>query len=225
LFGAFSAFANSTAFNGYVQSSGNTGIDFASIDGGSYRVTVTRAGHLNFRYVIGGQVFDSNAEASVLDMVSHSDAWWTNSSAQGAYTAASVSHDEPVLGSTSYSSYIPGAAFYAASALAQSSSSSDPLVLQSGSSGIASSAIGSGAITYSDGTASNFYVAPQTAPQAFQIAGTSMIALVGNDNANLFYGSNDWFVTQQQEVPEPATFALLAGGLLLGALIRHRLTA
>ena len=52
--GALSAFANSTAFNGYVQINGNTGIDLSNLDGGNYRVTVTGAGQLNFRYVIGG---------------------------------------------------------------------------------------------------------------------------------------------------------------------------
>src|SRR5205814_2063055 len=70
-----------------------------------YLVTVTRAGQLNFRYMTGGQVFDSNPEAAVPDMASSRDAAsWSdsNSDTNAAYTVSALATpDQSVPGATS----------------------------------------------------------------------------------------------------------------------------
>jgi hypothetical protein len=210
-FGALSAFANSTAFNGYVQSSGaNTGIDLSSIDSGSYRVTITRGGQLNFRYVVGGQTFDSNPEAAILDMVSNSDAAWSDTWTPSAYSA-SVQQD-PVIGSTPLSNYAPGFEFF-------NPGSQAALVNQAATSGnddLEAARSRYDHATYSEGVnGTNFYTPSSQAPEAYTIPGTSMIALVNNSNSNMFYSNQDWWVGVQEEVPEPATLTLIAGAILL----------
>jgi len=228
-FGALSAFANSTAFNGYVQSGGNTGIDLSSIDGGSYRVTVTRAGQLNFRFLIGGQAFDSNAEAAVLDNVVTSDAYWTTRSAPAAYTESGAVRRDPLMAAAS-SSYNPVVvAMLGAEAQAQvqvqpqapplisSSITDDPGAVQFGS-----GATSYGSVTSADGVSgSNFYIPPQS-PQSYQVPIASLIAYSTSNNSDFFY-SNDNPFTITDQVPEPATFALIAGALLLVVLLRRRL--
>src|SRR5690349_393351 len=60
-----SAFGNAMSYNGFLQTTGSSGIDLSNLDGGSYRVTMTESGQLNFRYTFGNQTFDSNPEAAI----------------------------------------------------------------------------------------------------------------------------------------------------------------
>src|SRR3954447_19455905 len=60
-----SAFGNAMSYNGFLQTNGSSGVDLSNLDGGSYRVTMTESGQLNFRYTFGNQVFDSNPEAAI----------------------------------------------------------------------------------------------------------------------------------------------------------------
>jgi len=213
--GAISAFANSTAFNGYVQAGGSTGIDLSSLDGGTYRITVTRAGQLNFRYVIGGQAFDSNPEAAIQDAVSNGDDTWNNSS---TYTAASSVSETPVLG-TAPSAYNPVFGLYDAQsqARAQLSSSEDLQGVQVGT-----TQVDSNSVSYSDGlTGSNFYTQAARPVETLQLPPPSLLAMTDSSPSFFYANDNPFFSTQ--EVPEPTTIALLAGGLLLMGVFLRKL--
>jgi hypothetical protein len=215
LFGALSAFANSTAFNGYVQSNGNTGIDLSSIDGGNYRVTVTRGGQLNFRYAVGGQVFDSNPDVAVFDMISNSDAYTNPGSALPAYAGFGPTAQDPVLGG-SLSSYT------ADIGLARTSDQSQ----LSGSGDLDGVHAQSGSVTSADAlTGSNFYVPPQQGPESFQVPNNSLVTLVASNNSSSYFYTNESPFFSVEEVPEPTTLALIAGALLAGIAIRRRLVA
>jgi hypothetical protein len=214
-FGTISAFANSTAFNGYVQSSGNTGIDLSSLDGGNYRVTVTRSGHLNFRYVVGGQTFDSNPDAAILDMRSKSygDAYWSGDQSP-AYTAYNTTPEAPVFAGA------PSAYTTAFGLFNRQQQAQEQAQLSSGDD-LAGVHAASGSVSYYDEiTGSNFYVPPQS-PGAWQVPSNSLVAFAGGNNSDYFF-TNDNPTFSFQEVPEPAALALIAGGLLLGAVIRRR---
>jgi len=219
-FGALSAFANSTAFNGFVQTSGgSTGIDLSSIDGGNYRVTVTRGGQLNFRYVIGGQAFDSNPEAAILDSVSRSDASGSDTWTPSAYVSSA--QQDAAIDATGLSYYRTGFDFFNPGSQAAAGSEA----ALSGSDDLEGVRLRYDHAPNSDGVSgSNFYVPNSKAPETYQIPGTSMIALVNNSNSSIFYSNEDWWVGVQQEVPEPATIAMIAGALLLGGAIRYRRT-
>ena len=212
-FATFAAFGNSTAFNGYVQTSGSTGLDLTSLDGGNYRVTVTRSGQLNFRYTIGDQTFDSNPEAARLDFIATSDTPRNDDNGPAGYTASiTVTRLNPaqtwapsftsifhLLSSPDPAQFLSNVSLEGVSG---ASNSGPQLAFQSDWVNL------TGALT----GGSTFDVSSLT-PVTLQVPSTSFVSLV-DGGGNFYYNANP--VGILEEVPEPATFALLAGALLAG---------
>jgi hypothetical protein len=216
------ASANTTAFNGYVQSSGGGGLDLTSLDGGSYRVTVTRSGQLNFRYMMGDQTFDSNPEAALF----HLEAT-TSGSGNGSGSAiykgyATLSVENPTM--YNLANYSSSFVMTSSSDPSQflSAASFDPPSDGSGGSS------GNGWYTYptaapqfsfqSDSVAASGFVngpnfdISSLVPVVQELPGTSVAAYVINAGEFVYYTPISGL-----EAPEPGTLVLMAGALLAGA--------
>jgi hypothetical protein len=223
LLGSVTAFANSTAFNGYVQSSGSTGVDLTTLDGGNFRVTVTSTGQLNFRYFIGDQTFDSNPEAATVTLIATSDSPGVYSATYsgGFNVNAIVAVQHPAPGASSVytsafhllgSSEDPGQVLSDAPVAASAATSKDePQIMFHSDTLSVSGALQGGAFDVTSLTS-----VPMQVPQ------NSFLAFVGGV---LTYGSNSDPFPGSEEAPEPATSGLIAGALLGGCLLLRKRAA
>ena len=217
-----SAFASSTSFNGYVQTTGNTGIDFNNLSGGNYKITITSTGQLNYRYQIGDQTYDSNPEASILDLTGNRDTSWQDSGSRiGAAPAPNLA-DTPA---PAWSSSLPSNYQLMISDDAVRSLSI-PLPIAAR----ASQQEGS----QNDGNTDNgFHSDPAVlgntyggnidvstlSPAAVQVPANSLVAQISDGYDPL---QEPVFFAPVLMAPEPGTFVLLLAGTLAGAAILRR---
>jgi hypothetical protein len=217
LLSGVNSWANSTAFNGYVQTNGNTGIDLTSLNGGNYRVTVTSSGQLNFRYTAGNETFDSNPEAAYLTLTADSPIQFQGD--PQPYTAdltiARVNVAPGML--PSYNSSF------------KLFSSADPVQFLSNVSVEGTDAAPGSGQTQLYFQSDSLYVTGAVNGSSFDIASITPVPLyVAPANfAALAAPSAQSFEFTPFDVgtdnPEPATFALLGGAMLmLGGIYRWR---
>jgi hypothetical protein len=229
LFSGATLFANSTAFNGYVQTSGNNGIDFNNLSGSNYKVTVTTTGQLNYRYQIGDQVFDSNPEASVLDLTGGRDTSWRDNGSRIGMTPAPSLVDTPAPAwsgpiSTNYQLMISDdtrrplsapAPVTRDSVLKQQNQDQNQSQNQGEDTGFHSDPVLLGSVS-----GSNFDVSTLT-PVPLQVPVRSLVSVITDGGG--YYGFTGPFLTPVEEVPEPGTFVLLfAGTVAIAAFVRLR---
>jgi hypothetical protein len=212
LLGASSAFANSTAFNGFAQTRGNSGVDLTNLGGGNYRVTLTRSGQLNFRYQIGNQVFDSNPEAAFSDTGETTDigSW------QGA--GATDRRDRDYWAPTAGSSALAASGYYMLGATDRAQ------LLDTGSNEAATSAPdyvptepSYPYLSLRDSSGGSFDVTTLS-PAWWNVANSNSVAFIGNNTGFVnTYEAPSWDpIVGLEDNPEPATFVLAAGALILG---------
>jgi len=218
LFGSMTASANSTAFNGFVQTSGDAGVDFGTLGGGNYRITMTRSGQVNFRYTIDGQTFDSNPEAAVFDLYATSDDPLGYATVSTNYTGtATVRLANPGPGelpsytstfhfntSTIPSLFFPNLSF-------------DSVLAQAGSKQLQFT---SDTINLSGNVNGGRFDFAAMSPTTMNVLSTSLAAQLGNNTPGFFSAAA---ADPPGEAPEPDTMLLLGAALLAVALWSRRL--
>jgi hypothetical protein len=218
LLGCVTGFANSTAFNGFVQTSGNTGIDFGTIDGGNYRVTMTTSGQLSFRYVVDGQTYDSNPEVAVFNLVADTTQPLGYASTSTSYTGtATVTLPNPGPGEQSvytstfnFTSSTMPAAFFTDMQL----NSGDPA-------GSTQLNFRSNALNVSATLDGSFNYAPLSSG-TLNVPASSLVAQAGNSDPAFVYVNGSLGVDPTDPAPEPASFVLMGGALLVGLAVYRR---
>jgi len=208
LFASPAAFGSTTAYNGYVQTSGNSGVDLNTLNGGNYSITVTRTGQLNFRFTMGGQTFDSNPEVSLFQLPSNdvgSDA------APIAYSRASTAPDPVAESLISYDSWVPSVpSVRVAQAAVDPGLSSGPIGGTSDNTA-APLPINSGVINGAN------YDVSSLMPAVAAVPASSFTAYVGDGGGGGSFTIGPISVFAE-EAPEPGTLILFAGAVLLGGI-------
>jgi len=218
LLGGLSAFANSTAYDGYIQTSGKGSVSVADLAGGTVRIMITSAGQLNFRYSIGDQIFDSNPEAAVLDLSATSDSS-IQSGASGdsqAYTA-NLTITPAAVAPYAARSYTTSFALF---------SSPDPDQFLTDLSLASAASASNSTKPRVDFRSGDLLLGGSLSAGSFDVS--SLTSAFGPTSANTPAAapSPDRFqfdpVLNFDAVPEPATFALAGGALLMGLLLHRR---
>ena len=227
LLGCACALANSTSFNGFVQSSGDNGVDFGNLGGGNYRITMTSNGQINFRYSLGGQTYDSNPEAAVVDLTATTSGPATYGGTSAVYDATAVIQllaplpGQPSSYKSSFqftSSTLP-ALFL--SRMSLDSGSPKPGATQFNFQGNSFSATGSILDnTFNYAPISSNYVPLSSATMV--VPPTSLIAQSDPALMSGIFTNGLAFVAAEN--PEPGTFFLMGGALLAGLAMRRRWT-
>jgi hypothetical protein len=216
-FGAVAAHANSMSFNGYIQTSGRTGVDFNNLSAsGSVRIMINSNGQINYRYQVGDQIFDSNPEAAIPDLAGSNNAsWQDNGRAIG--DAGYSNNDRPApVWTISFSGapylLIPDAP---ATANTKANGAADTSTLNPGEPVRYAGPVDGGNWNYSASNfaTSNFDIA-SIKPANLVVPDTSFVALARDP----VYSWDTPFYGFAEEAPEPATFVLMFGALLVGGI-------